>query len=112
MKRTASKRSLRMADLIMREIAIVLVEEIQDPRLDMVSITGVKLNSDLRLAEVSYTLHGGPERRDEAQKGLEAASGFLRSRLKRLKLKFLPELRFKFDDYLEDMVYGKSDRQD
>lgn len=113
MKVSGSMRSRRLADLIQREIGTMLVEDVQDPRLELVSVSGVRMNRDLRIAEVFYTLSADEERIRQAQKGLEKAAGFLRSQLgRRLKLRYVPELRFKHDDFLEDMVYGRSTPQE
>lgn len=113
MKSSGSRRSIRLADLILRELANMLLEEVADPRLTLVSLTGVKLNADISIALVSFTVGGGPERRQEALDGLNKAKGFLRSGLaKRLNLRALPDLRFAHDDFLEDMVYAKPGRQD
>ena len=63
MKSSDSRRSIRLADQILRELATMLVEEVADPRLELVSLTGVKLNADMGIALVSFTVGGGPERR-------------------------------------------------
>uniref|UniRef100_A0A7C3WCD7 Ribosome-binding factor A n=1 Tax=Fundidesulfovibrio putealis TaxID=270496 RepID=A0A7C3WCD7_9BACT len=106
-KEGPSRRSIRMADQIMREIATMLAEEIQDPRLELVTISGVRLNADLSVATVYYTLHGDPARMKAAADGLNQAKGFLRSHLgRRIKSKFVPELRFALDEFLETMVYA------
>jgi ribosome-binding factor A len=113
MKSSGSRRSIRLADLIHRELSNLLLEEVQDPRLELVSLTGVKLNSDIKIALVSFTVGGGEERRKLALDGLNKAKGFLRSGLaKRLDMRSLPDLRFAHDDFLEDMVYAKPDHQD
>jgi len=113
MKASDSRRAVRMGDQIMREVATLLVEEAQDPRLQLVTLSGVRMNANLRIAELFYTVSGDEEHRKEVQKGLEKASGFLRSNLgRRLKLQYTPELRFIFDDFLEDVVYGKSSAKD
>lgn len=106
-KEGPSRRSMRMADQIMRELALMLTEEIQDPRLELVTISGVRLNPDLSVATVLYTLHGDDARLKAAADGLNQAKGYMRSLLgRRLKSKFVPELRFKLDEFLETMVYG------
>ncbi|WP_285907059.1 30S ribosome-binding factor RbfA [Pseudodesulfovibrio pelocollis] len=110
MKASSSRRAVRMGDQIMREVAILLVEEAQDPRLNLVTLSGVRMNANLRIAEIFYTVSGDAEHRREVQAGLEKATGFLRSNVgKRLKLQFTPELRFTFDEFLEDVVYAKPD---
>jgi len=110
MKASSSRRAVRMGDQIMREVAMLLVEEAQDPRLQLVTLSGVRMNANLRIAEIFYTVSGDAEHRREVQAGLEKATGFLRSNLgKRLKLQYTPELRFIFDEFLEDMVYARPD---
>jgi len=102
-----------MGDQIMREVAILLVEEAQDPRLQLVTLSGVRMNANLRIAEIFYTASGDEAHRKEVQQGLEKATGFLRSNIgRRLKLQYTPELRFIYDDFLEDVVYGKSPATD
>ncbi|MEZ7195301.1 30S ribosome-binding factor RbfA [Pseudodesulfovibrio karagichevae] len=109
MKASGSRRAVRMGDQILREIGTLLVEEAADPRLNLVTLSGVRMNANLRIAEIFYTVSGDAEHRKEVQAGLEQATGFLRSRLGRiLKLQYTPELRFQFDEFLEDVVYGKS----
>ena len=113
MKSADSRRSIRLADQILRELATLLLEEVQDPRLELVTLSGCKLNADMGIALVSFTVGGGPERRAAALEGLNKAKGFLRSGLgRRLQLRSLPELRFTHDDFLEDMVYAKPGRTD
>lgn len=107
MKRPESRRSTKLADQIVREMATALVEDVQDPRLELVTISGVALNADMSIARVYYTLSGDEARLAAAAKGLEQAKGFLRTLLgRRLRMKFVPELRFARDTYLEDMVYA------
>jgi ribosome-binding factor A len=103
-----SRRSIRMSDQIMRELAILVAEEMQDPRLELVTISGVRLNADMSVATVLFTLHGDAERIKTVKDALYQAKGFLRSNLgRRVKSKFVPDLRFEHDDFLETMVYGQ-----
>jgi ribosome-binding factor A len=96
-----------MADEIMRELDRIVVEESQDPRLTFMTITGVRLNKDLSIAEVLYTHYHGHSA--DLEKSLHKARGFMRSRLgKNLKLRYVPELRFTWDSFVEEMVYDKS----
>lgn len=113
MAKGESRRSVRMADMIMRELGSMLIEDVQDPRLSMVTVSGVRLNSDLRVATVLFTVPGGDDATAEALAGLQQAKGFLRSSLgRRMKLKFIPDLRFKHDEFLEEMVYGQGSGSD
>jgi ribosome-binding factor A len=95
-----------LADNMMQELGRLLVEEAADPRLELVTVSGVRLNADLSLAEVYVTFQGGSEREAEVMAGLAKAKGFLRTRMGRvMKLRRTPDLRFLRDEYLEGMVY-------
>lgn len=105
MRRTESRRSQRLADLLLREVAAILAREFGDPRLAEVTLSGVRLNPDLTQAEVLYSLHD-TSRRDEIQKTLDRAASLVRRKVAgRLALKHMPGLRFVHDDFLENMVY-------
>ncbi len=106
MQRSTSRRSVQMGDQIMQVLASLLVHEVEDPVLTLVTITGVRLNRDFSIAEVLYTHIRGRAAEPEISKALHRAKGFLRSRLsKELKLRGIPDLRFQWDTFLEDMVY-------
>jgi ribosome-binding factor A len=108
MRRSETPRAKRLSDAILREVSMILVEDVKDPRLELVSISGVRLNRDLSITEILFTHGGGPEKREEVQKGLDAAKGFIRTQLgKRLNMRRTPELRFIWDEFLEVMVYGR-----
>ena len=95
-----------MGDQIMQVLASLLVQEVEDPTLALVTITGVRLNRDFSIAEVLYTHIRGRSAEPEITKALYRAKGFLRSRLsKELNLRGIPDLRFQWDTFLEDMVY-------
>lgn len=113
MQRSTSRRATRMADQIMRELSRIIVEESQDPRLEMVSITGVRMNRDFSIAEVLYTHIKGREYIPQLEKAFTQASGFLRTSLgKRLNMRRIPTMRFTWDEFLEEMVYDRIDRSD
>ncbi len=107
MTKAPSRRSIRIADLLMRELASLLSSEVQNPRLNTLTISGVRLNADLSVATVLFTVPQDTEATEIIQKELQKATGFLRHNLaKRLELKFIPKLQFKHDDFLEKIIYG------
>lgn len=107
MQRSTSRRSMQMADQIMQVLAMLLIHEVEDPALQLVTITGVRLNRDFSIAQVLYTHIRGREVEAEIHQALMRAKGFLRTRLgKELKLRAIPDLRFAWDKFLEDMVYN------
>lgn len=106
MQRSTSRRAAQMGDQIMQVLALLLVQEVEDPALKLVTITGVRLNRDFSIAEILYTHMSGRESEPEIARALKRATGFLRVRLgQELKLRGVPELRFAWDIFLEDMVY-------
>ncbi len=94
-----SKRSERVGDLILEFISRVLNREINDPRVGVVTLTGIKISNDLKHAWVYFSILGDQERKDEVLSGLQSATGFIRSRIAReLKLRFVPTLEFFYDE--------------
>jgi ribosome-binding factor A len=94
------KRCDRIADLLQREIADLLLRRVKDPRTEGVTVTGVKVSSDLQHARVFYCVMGSGEAgaREAAADGLEKSKGFMRRELgKRLHMKHLPHLEFVYD---------------
>jgi ribosome-binding factor A len=101
------KRTDRVADQLQKELAVLIQREVKDPRLGMVTVSGVEVSRDLGYADVHITLLGeqDPERIKENLKVLKRAGGFLRSQVaRRIKLRHVPELRFHYD---ESVVRGQ-----
>lgn len=113
-----SPRLQRVADQIQRELAQLIQLEVNDPRVGMVSVTGVKVSRDLAHADVYVTVMGSVEgvsglapgvtldkaaaldrlEVEESIKALNAASGYLRTQLaKRSSLRTTPRLIFHYD---------------
>ncbi|MFH1604473.1 MAG: 30S ribosome-binding factor RbfA [Pseudomonadota bacterium] len=95
-------RNLRVAEQIQRELAELIRTELKDPRVAMITLTGVDVTADCAHAKVFYTLIGSAERRAETEAGLRQAGGFLRSQLaRRIKLYSTPQLHFIYDASVE-----------
>ncbi|MBI5683145.1 MAG: 30S ribosome-binding factor RbfA [Deltaproteobacteria bacterium] len=96
------KRSDRIADLIKEKISTMLVMgEVNDPRIGFITITKVVLSDDLRHAKVFFSALGTDEERETSLLGLQKASGYIKRGLaKRLDLKHIPEIMFRYDDSL------------
>src|SRR5438105_3643692 len=98
---TAHKRPDRVAHLLQQRLAELLARGLKDPRLGLVTITGVKMSPDLREARVYWTVHGEIEVRNETARGLSAARGYLRHELSTLGLRILPDLHFTYDEAID-----------
>jgi len=106
-------RTQRVADHLQRELAGLIQHAVRDPRLGMVSITGVDVSRDLGHAKVFYTLmeaDSGAEA-EQATEVLNNAAGFLRSELSRdSSMRSVPRLRFYFDNSRSWPIHGRPDQ--
>ncbi len=95
-------RAGRIADQIHRELAELVRGELKDPRVGMVTVTGVEISADYHHARVFVTTLLGEGAIESALEGLDRASGFLRSRLAgSLRTRTVPELHFVYDESVE-----------
>jgi ribosome-binding factor A len=97
-----SRRQRQVSELIHRELSILLMREVRDPRLANLTITGVDVTPDLMLSKIYFTVLGEEDAEQEAIVGLERAKGFLRTQLAgRVQLRYMPELVFELDKSIE-----------
>jgi len=91
------KRSARVNDLLREEVALIIMRKIKDPRLGFVTVTGVKVTDDLKLARI-YISVLKKEEIESTLKILNGAGKFIRSELARvIKMKTIPQLEFFYD---------------
>jgi len=111
-------RGRRIADHIQEELAVLIQQEVKDPRVGLVTINEVKVSRDLAYADVYFTSFSSntfrnedaPADQDKEQQSddsiaevLGNAAGFLRSRLaKSLSTRTTPKLRFHYDHTIEE----------
>ena len=98
-----SRRTERIAEQLKGEISRVLLQEIEDPRIRLVSLTRVDVAPDLSHALVYWSTLGEEGEEDIARvaQGLESAAAFIRGRMAReLPLRRVPALRFRYDPSL------------
>ncbi len=99
---TPFTRADRVSCLIQEVLSEILNQKIRDPRLDMATITGVNMSSDLKLARIYFTIHGDKEKLEAACRGFESAKGFIkRSLARRLGLRYMPDLKFFYNESFE-----------
>jgi ribosome-binding factor A len=86
----------------LREVIALEVERLKDPGLGFVTITGVDTAPDLRSARVYYSVLGEEDQRQATAAALQRATGRIRAAVgHRVRLKYLPELRFEPDEAIE-----------
>ena len=99
MKQSSSNR--RVNEQAREVISEILLFEISDPRLDMVTITGVEVSYDRSVANVHYSTE--PSRYTEVAQAFNAAAGRIRSLMaKKLSWRVAPELRFHLDESVDN----------
>ena len=95
-------RADRVSGLIQEVLSELLKKDIHDPRLAMATITSVKMSRDLKLARIYFTIYGDSEKSEAAVQGFESARGFIkRSLAPRLGLRYMPDLKFFYDESFE-----------
>lgn len=98
----STARRERIADQIQRELAELIRLEVRDPRVGMITLTGVGLSRDQSHAKVYFTVLGSESDAAQAREGLQRAAGFLRSSLAhRLTTRTVPQLDFAYDESVE-----------
>lgn len=97
-------RAQRIADFLKRELALLIQNELRDPRIGMVSVNDVQVSRDLSYAKIFVTFLGvdGEEQASEPLAVLNRAAGFLRSQIAvDSNMRIIPKLRFHFDSSIE-----------
>ena len=94
-------RSERVGDQIQREVAEIIAQELQDPRIGRVTVSGSSISKDLSNATIYITLPADGDVK-RALEGLNRASRFVRRRLgQRVRMRYVPRLRFAHDATLD-----------
>lgn len=95
-----SKRLEKVSQAIQHELGDIIIKDIQDPNLKLVSITKVEVSADLRNANVFFTTLKTPA--DKVKESLQKAKGVLKLELvKKVRLKYTPDLHFYEDKGIE-----------
>jgi len=97
-----NQRQTRVANRVREEIARILLREIEDPRVRLVTITDVSVSPDLKHARVFFSSVNSESTPEEAIKGLRRARKFVQRRLAdTADLRFTPTLDFRLDPTAE-----------
>lgn len=94
-------RAERVSDAVQQELAVLIRDNIRDPRVGMLSVTDVEISRDLAYAKVFVSFVGERSQNDidAALEALNGASGYLRKLLAgSIKLRITPKLQFSYDE--------------
>src|SRR3954453_19245139 len=96
---------MRRVNESVRAVVAEGVASLKDPRIGMVTVTGVRVTPDLGEARVFVSVLGNEKKRAATLRGLESARGVLQARINReLSLRKTPALSFTYDDAVEGGV--------
>lgn len=97
-----SIKTERIGNLLMKEISDILQNEVHDADIKFVTITAVKVDTDLSLAQVYCTVFN-KDNKDKCLHDLNAAKGFIKTELakRKLEIRKIPDLRFIYDESIE-----------
>ena len=105
-RRSGASRTTSVSEQIRREFSQLLLEGLKDPRIGFVTVSNVKISSDMSVATINYTVLGSEKSLRDTEIGLEQSAGWIRRELAhRLKLRHMPILRFLHDKNLENSFY-------
>lgn len=103
------KRTARISSEVKREISKIIANDLNDPRLTidaMVSVTDVEVTNDLSYADVYISVLGNEKNKDDVMEALDQATGYIKILIgERMRLRTMPEFRFKFDESIERGAY-------
>lgn len=115
----SKERSIRIADRIKRDLTLLFMHEISDPRLEGVTITTVDIDREISFADIYISAFDGLDRKSEILGALKKASGFVRSQLasSMSHLRSFPQLRFHWDPIPErvdrlDQIFAELDEEE
>ncbi len=96
-----TRRQRQVAELLHEELSVLIQRRARDPRMEYVTVTGVEMSPDLRVAQVYVSVLGSDEDAQQSLQSLQRAAGFFRRELSAsLSLRYLPELNFRPDNSL------------
>lgn len=97
-----TQRQARMARRLREDISQILLREIDDPLVRLVTITDVEVSADLKHARIFFSVIPGEQRPPDALRGLRRAAKYIRHRLaETAELRFTPTLDFRYDPTAE-----------
>jgi ribosome-binding factor A len=94
----ASRRTEKAAEAIRGVVSMAILADLQDPRIQNVTVTHVEVSADLRHAKVHVSVMGDETRQNLSVRGLQSAAGFLQAKIaEKIDMRYTPKLTFHLD---------------
>jgi ribosome-binding factor A len=101
----ASRRAQKVAEAIREVVGMAILAELNDPRIENVTVTYVEVSGDLRLAKVHVSVMGDEVKQNLSLRGLQSAAGFLQSKCaKRINTRYTPKIEFYLDQGVKNSI--------
>lgn len=98
----AASRMRRVNEAVREVLSGHIADNLKDPRIGFVTVTGVDTSPDLRRARVYVSVLGSADERQDAMVGLQSAAGFLQGKVgAELHMKHTPTLEFHYDESID-----------
>ena len=100
-----SRRVLKAAEAIREVVSMAILTELKDPRIQLVTVTGVEVTPDMRQATVKVSVMGDDTQQRLTLHGLRSAAGFLQSKVaNRIDTRYTPRLQFELDQGVKKSI--------
>ncbi len=101
----ASRRSLKAAEAIREVVSMAILVELQDPRVQDVTVTRVEVSPDMRNAKVHVSVMGDEKKQQLSLHGLQSSAGFLQTKVaRRIDTRYTPRLTFALDQGVKNSL--------
>ena len=95
----SSRRTLKAAEAIREVVAMSILTDLKDPRVQDTTVTHVEVSGDMRYAKVFISVMGSEKKQQLSLKGLQSAAGFLQTKCAaRIDTRYTPKLQFQIDE--------------
>ena len=95
----SSRRTLKAAEAIREVVAMSILTDLKDPRVQDTTITSVEVSGDMRYAKVFISVMGSEKKQQLSLKGLQSAAGFLQAKCAaRIDTRYTPRIQFQIDE--------------
>ena len=101
----SSRRTLKAAEAIRQIVGMAILTEIQDPRVQDVTVVRVEVSGDMQTAKVYVSVMGDEAKQNLCIKGLKSCAGFLQAKIaKRIEARYVPHIQFVLDQGVKNQL--------
>lgn len=97
------KRSLRISELLKREVSEIIATKVRDPLVKSIMITNVRVSDDLKYAKIYYRIIKSVQSKEKVKSALERVVKFIRLEVAhRTQLRYVPDIHFFYDSIIDE----------